>query len=41
MTLFRGINVVSIAVPDLDRSCAFYRDALGLGEPLYDLPDAG
>ncbi len=41
MTLFRGINVVSISVPDLPRARAFYRDVLGLGEPVYDLPDAG
>ena len=41
MSLFRGINVVSIAVPDLDAARAFYRDVLGLGAPVYDLPDAG
>lgn len=41
MSLFQGINVVSIAVPDLDEARRFYRDALGLGAPLYDLPDAG
>jgi predicted enzyme related to lactoylglutathione lyase len=41
MTLFQGINVVSIAVPDLDRAREFYRDVLGLGEPVYDLPEAG
>ena len=41
MTFFRGINVVSIAVPDLERGRAFYRDVLGLGAPVYDLPDAG
>ena len=39
--MFRGINVVSIPVPDLDAARAFYRDTLGLGEPLYDLPEAG
>lgn len=38
--LFRGIIVVSISVPDLGRARIFYRDALGLGEPIYDLPDA-
>lgn len=38
---FRGINVVSISVTDLDRARLFYRDTLGLGEPLYDLPEAG
>jgi predicted enzyme related to lactoylglutathione lyase len=39
--LFSGINVVSIAVPDLARAKEFYGTMLGLGEPLYDLPDAG
>jgi predicted enzyme related to lactoylglutathione lyase len=39
--LFRGINVVSITVADLDRSRRFYRETLELGEPLYDLPEAG
>jgi len=39
--IFRGINVVSISVPDIDRARDFYRDALGLGEPIYDLPEAG
>jgi hypothetical protein len=37
--IFEGINVVSISVPDLARE--FYRDVLDLGEPLYDLADAG
>lgn len=41
MKLFKGINVVSIAVPDLDEGRAFYRDVLGLGAPVYDLPEAG
>lgn len=41
MTIFKGINVVSISVPDLDEARRFYRDTLALGEPLYDLPDAG
>jgi catechol 2,3-dioxygenase-like lactoylglutathione lyase family enzyme len=39
--MFKGINVVSIPVPDLDEARRFYRDTLGLGEPIYDLPDAG
>lgn len=39
--MFSGINVVSIAVPDLDEARRFYGDVLGLGTPLYDLPDAG
>ncbi|WP_017626506.1 VOC family protein [Nocardiopsis chromatogenes] len=41
MGMFQGINVVSVPVPDLDEGRRFYRDVLGLGEPLYDLPDAG
>lgn len=41
MGLFQGINVVSISVPDLDRARAFYGEVLGLGAPLFDLPDAG
>jgi predicted enzyme related to lactoylglutathione lyase len=41
MTIFRGINVVSIAVPDLARAKDFYEKTLGLGTPVYDLPDAG
>ena len=41
MQLFSGINVVSISVTDLDRAREFYRDTLGLGPPLYDLPEAG
>ena len=39
--LFSGINVVSIAVPDLASAREFYGCVLGLGEPLYDLPEAG
>ncbi|AFL53895.1 putative enzyme related to lactoylglutathione lyase [Sinorhizobium fredii] len=39
--LFRGINVVSISVTDLDRAREFYGEVLGLGSPLYDLPEAG
>ncbi|WP_224749924.1 VOC family protein [Halomonas sp. ML-15] len=39
--MFKGINVVSISVPDLDEARNFYRDTLGLGEPIYDLPEAG
>lgn len=41
MKIFEGINVVSISVTDLDEARRFYRDVLGLGEPLYDLPGAG
>ena len=40
-TLFEGINVVSIAVPELNAARDFYRDVLGLGAPEYDLPEAG
>ncbi|MBI1280473.1 MAG: VOC family protein [Anaerolineaceae bacterium] len=41
MSLLQGINVVSIAVPDLDKGRDFYRNVLELGEPVYDLPDVG
>jgi predicted enzyme related to lactoylglutathione lyase len=41
MGLFDGINVVSISVTDLDAARHFYGTVLGLGEPVYDLPDAG
>lgn len=40
-TLLRGINVVSISVPDLDQARTFYADVLGLGKPVFDLPEAG
>lgn len=39
--IFKGSNVVSICMTDLDAAHAFYRDEFGLGAPLYDLPDAG
>jgi predicted enzyme related to lactoylglutathione lyase len=41
MGLFNGINVVSVSVADLDEGRAFYRDVLGFGAPVYDLPEAG
>ena len=41
MGYFAGINVVSIAVPDLDQARTFYGEVLGFGAPLYDLPEAG
>ncbi len=41
MPYFHGINVVSISVTDLALARAFYRDALGLGDPVYDLPEMG
>ncbi|WP_411033253.1 VOC family protein [Shinella sp. BYT-45] len=41
MTIFQGINVVSVSVDDLDTARIFYRDTLGLGAPVYDLPEAG
>ena len=39
--LFQGVNVVSLSVPDLDAAREFYRDRLGLGEPVYDMPQIG
>lgn len=39
--MFEGINVVSISVTDRDRARQFYGETLGLGDPIYDLPDAG
>jgi predicted enzyme related to lactoylglutathione lyase len=41
MGLFIGINVVSVSVTNLDLAREFYGRTLGLGEPIYDLPDAG
>jgi len=41
VNLFKGINVVSISVTNLDQAREFYREVLGLGEPIYDLPDSG
>jgi predicted enzyme related to lactoylglutathione lyase len=41
MGVFEGINVVSVSVPDLALARQFYRDTLGLGDPIYDLPEAG
>jgi len=39
--MFRGINVASIPVSDLTVARTFYGEDLELGEPVYDLPDAG
>lgn len=39
--MFNGINVVHIAVPDLDAARAFYGETLQLGPPVHDLPDDG
>jgi predicted enzyme related to lactoylglutathione lyase len=39
--MFHGINVVSIPVGDLTLAKYFYGEVLELGEPVYDLPDAG
>ena len=39
--LFSGINVVSISVTDLDGARTSYGDTLGLGPPLFDLPEQG
>jgi predicted enzyme related to lactoylglutathione lyase len=41
MQIFQGINVVSVPVPDLGRARDFYGEVLGLGKPVYDLPEAG
>jgi predicted enzyme related to lactoylglutathione lyase len=41
MQLFKGINVVSISVTDLELAREFYGNVLGLGTPLYDLPEMG
>lgn len=38
--MFRGVNVVSISVPDLAAARTFYSKVLGLGAPVYDLADA-
>lgn len=39
--MFRGVNVISIPVTDLAVARKFYGQTLGLGDPVYDLPDAG
>ncbi len=39
--LWQGINVVSISVRNLERAKRFFGETLALGEPVYDLPDAG
>lgn len=39
--MFQGINVVSIPVTDLEAGRDFYGRVVGLGEPLYDLPENG
>jgi predicted enzyme related to lactoylglutathione lyase len=39
--MFKGVNVISIAVPDLGAARRFYGETLGLGAPVYDLPEAG
>jgi predicted enzyme related to lactoylglutathione lyase len=41
MQIFKGINVVSISVTDLDVARDFYANTLGFGQPAYDLPDDG
>lgn len=41
MGIFRGINVVSIEIPDLAEAREVYEKALQLGPPVHDLPDAG
>jgi predicted enzyme related to lactoylglutathione lyase len=39
--IFRGINVVSLPVTDLGVARVFYSETLGLGDPVYDLPEVG
>ena len=39
--LFQGVNVVSLSVPDLAAARVFYGTVLGLGAPLYDMPEIG
>ena len=41
MSLFQGINVVSISVTNLDLAREFYGTVLGFGAPVFDLPEAG
>lgn len=41
MELFNGINVVSLTVSNLARAKTFYSDILGLGAPVYDMPEIG
>ena len=41
MSLIKGISVVSFAVPDLAAAKPFYAEVLGLGTPVYDLPEMG
>ena len=41
MSLFKGISVVAITVPDLAAAKPFYAELLGLGTPVYDLPEMG
>ena len=41
MQLFKGINVVSISVTDLNIAREFYSNVLGLGTPEFDLPEMG
>lgn len=41
MHLFKGINVVSLTVSDLARAKVFYSEVLGLGAPVYDMPEIG
>jgi predicted enzyme related to lactoylglutathione lyase len=41
MSIFTGINVVSISVTDLAKAREFYGSVLSLGEPVYDLVEMG
>ena len=39
--MFKGINVVSLTVPDLEAGRHFYGEVLGLGTPTYDFAHQG
>lgn len=41
MSHFKGINVVSVSVTNLDQARAFYAQVLSFGDPVYDLPEIG
>jgi predicted enzyme related to lactoylglutathione lyase len=41
MQFFKGINVVSISVTDLNIAREFYSNVLRLGTPEFDLPEMG
>lgn len=41
MNVFKGINAVSISVPDLGEARRFYRDILERSEPIFNLTNGG